>query len=187
MRRWLLTTLLLTLPGLASAATIWDEGVDGDLSGVGASPTGLVLGVGANTIVGTIGDNGNTGATDGTDADYFSFLVAPGTSVTSITVDSYTFAPNNPGSSFAGYVGGAGFAGQSGGDVDAFLTFNAGSGDIAPGLGGPYGPGTHSFWLQEISPTVVSYQLTFTLVPEPSFGVLMLSAFGALVGLRRIS
>ncbi len=185
MRRLLLATLLLTAPGLASAATIWDESIDGDLSGVGAAPTELTLAAGTNTVIGTIGNNGNTGAVGGQDADYFYFTVPAGATVTSLTVDSYTFAPSNPGSSFAGYVNGLGFAGQGAGNVDDFLLFNAASGDITASLGGPYGVGTHSFWLQETADTVVSYALTFTLVPEPSAGLLMLGAGLALVGLRR--
>ncbi len=161
--------LFMALAGPASAITIYDESVDGDLSGVPSSPDALAVSVGANTVIGSVGQNGGTGATNGSDADYFSITIGAGESLTALTIDSYTFAPSNPGASFIGIVAGDGFSGQGGGSVDNFVLFNALSADVLPGLaGGPLGEGTYSFWVQEVSPTVVDYQLTATVVPEPS-------------------
>ena len=180
-----LALLLALTPTLANGAVIYDEGASGDLSGNLASPTPLVLNNGANTIVGQMGDNGDTGATNGRDADYFSFIVGAGSSVTAINVDLYTFSPNDPGVSFFGYTSGSSFTGQGAGDIDGQALFNAASGDVLPSLaGGALGPGTYSFWLQETSANVVNYQLTFTQIPEPSAGIFaLLGTLG--IALRR--
>ena len=132
-----------------------------------------------------MGNNGDTGATNGQDADYFSFIVGTGSSVTAINVDLYTFSPNNPGVSFFAYTNGSSFTGQTGGDIDGQVLFNAASGNVLASLaGGALGPGTYSFWLQETSPNVVNYQLTFTQIPEPSVGIFaLLGSLG--IALRR--
>ena len=177
----LIVFMVLAQPCLA--VVIHDESFDGDLSGAFGAPTVLNNVNGANTIIGQIGNNGNTGATDGTDADYFSFVIPAGGSLTSITVDSFAFSPNNPGSSFFAYVSAGFFTGQGNPDIDAFQLFNGSTTNlIASQL--PLGPGTYSFWLQEISPNTVDYQLTFNQVPEPTSLLLALGAWG-LVSLRR--
>jgi len=181
-RRFSLACALVSLLAIpAQAAVIHDEGIDGDLSGVFATPDPLAVATGANTIVAQIGANGDTGATNGNDADYFSITLGGGQSITSITVDAYTFSPADPNVSFFGYTSGSGFTGQTAGDIDGNVLFNAASGDVLSSLaGGPLGTGTWSFWIQETSGNVVDYQLTFTIVPEPSTATLL--ALG-LVGL----
>ena len=174
------------LSTLASAVVIYDESISGDLSGTFASPTPLVLSAGNNTIIGEVGNNGNTGATNGSDADYFSFTLNDGLSLESIQVDSYSSSPGSSGGSFAGYVEGSSFSGQGGGDIDGFVIFNAGSGEILDDLsGGSLNAGTYAFWFQETSPNTVSYQLTFNVVPEPSTATLSAMGICALVLRRR--
>ena len=177
--------LALLVAGQTSyGAVVYNEGTSGDLSGNLAAPTAIASINGDNTVIGGVGNNGNTGATNGSDADYFSLVVPAGRSLTSITVDSYLFSGGNPGSSFFGYVAGTGFTGQGGGDVDAFQLFNAGTGNlISSSL--PLGPGTYSFWIQETTPTTVNYQLTFTQVPEPATAGMLALGSLVFVGMRK--
>lgn len=171
------------------AAVVYDETVSGDLSGLLGSPTSLSVSSGANTVIGEIGANGNSGATNGSDADYFSLTVPSGGSLDTLTVDSYVPAGSS-GSSFFGYTLGTSFSGQGFGDVDGFTLINAASGDVLSSLaGGSLGPGTYSFWLQETAPTTVEYQLTIgittTVIPEPATAVLISGCLAALVFRRR--
>ena len=169
----LFATLGLTVIA-GHGAVIYDESISGDLSGNFASPDVLTLSNGANTIIAQMGNNGDTGATNGQDADYFSFVVGAGESVTAINVDSFTFTPGDPNLSFMGYVAAAGFGGQTAGDIDGQVLFNAASGDVFLTLvGAPLGPGTYSFWVQETSPNIVDYQLTITQIPEPATALMV--------------
>lgn len=169
-------------------AVIHNEATHGDLSGVFAKPSPLSLSPGANTIIAQMGNNGNTGATLNTrDADYFTVTLGPAAALVSITVDSFTFSPNNPGVSFAGYVAAAAFTGQDEPDIDGSAFFNATSGNILDDFTGgsaPLGQGTYSFWFQETSANIVNYQLTLQVVPEPSTSLLALAAC-ALTNRRR--
>lgn len=183
-RRLGLAGALCTVAGLLSAATasagiIYDEGVSGDLSGSFAAPTLLSLGVGANTVVGQMGPNGNTGAVGGNDADYFTFTLGSGETLDSITVDTYAFSPTDPGVSFFGYVMSVAFAGQGIGDIDGFVLFNGASGDILDDIAaGALGAGDYAFWVQETSQNTIDYQLTFNTsrtadVPAPAAPLLL--------------
>ena len=67
----------------ATAATIWDEGIDGDLSGDQAAPTVLVVGVGSNSI---------TGVTQTGDVDFFTFTVPDGANLAQIILTSFDSA-----------------------------------------------------------------------------------------------
>ena len=125
--------LILAGTSFTSAAVIYDEGVSGDLSGAFATPTAVTISNGTNSVVGQVGLNGDTGATNGQDADYFTFTVGPGLSITSLTVDSYTAVGSGSGS-FLGFTAGSLFGGQTGGDIDASVIFNAGSGEILDDL-----------------------------------------------------
>jgi hypothetical protein len=174
------------MPGFG--AVIHSEFVNGDLSGLLASPAVLALTPGANTIIAQMGNNGNSGATNGSDADYFTVTIGPGFSLTSITLDSYTFSPGNPGVSFAGYIAAAAFSGQGSGNINGSAFINASSGNILDDFTGspaPLGQGIYSFWFQETSANVVDYQLTLNVIPEPSTTLLGLTGLGLLLTSRR--
>ena len=100
---------------------MFDEGFDGEISDDGLNPTVLALGLGVNTISGTIGpDPLRSGGTAGTDGDFFTFNLAPG-----LLVDSITAIRSGPGNqSFFGYapgttIGGvfSGLGGVTNGDL----------------------------------------------------------------------
>jgi len=179
-------TLFSIIPCLG--AVIYSESLNGDLSGSFANPQMIPLNIGANTVIAQMGNNGNSGATNGSDADYFTVTLDPGLSLLSITLDSYTFSPNNPGVSFVGYVAAAAFTGQGGGDIDGSAFIDASSGNILDDFTGspaPLSQGVYSFWFQETSANRVDYQLTFNVVPEPSAALLGFSGISLLLSSRR--
>ena len=180
--------LLPAFSSLALADTVWDEGgIQGDLSGDFSNPDSISFLLGSNTIIGSIGNNGNTGGSTvpgyEVDADYFTFSIDAGQQLSAINVDSYTFAPTSPGASFLAYVAGTSFPADADsstfpGNIDGIAFFLAGSGDILPLLsgGGPLGEGDYSIWIQETADTVVDYQLSFqgsSAVPEPTGAFLL--------------
>lgn len=174
------------MPSLS--AVIYNESIDGDLSGLFGTPTPLSLTIGANTILAEFGNNGDTGATNDFDADYLTIIIDSGDILGSIMVESYVFAPDNPGLSFAAYTVAAAFAGQEEEDVDGIAFFNVSSGNILDDLLGdaePLGAGVYSFWFQETSNNIVNYQLTFNVIPEPSFVILGASSLLAWLVRRR--
>jgi len=179
-------TLFSIIPCLG--AVIYSEFINGDLSGSFANPQMIPLNIGANIVIAQMGNNGNSGATNGSDADYFTVTLDPGLSLLSITLDSYTFSPNNPGVSFVGYVAAAAFTGQGDGDIDGSAFIDASSGNILDDFTGspaPLGQGVYSFWFQETSANRVDYQLTFNVVPEPSAALLGFSGISLLLSSRR--
>lgn len=179
-------TLFSIIPCLG--AVIYSESLNGDLSGSFANPQMIPLNPGANTLIAQMGNNGNSGATNGSDADYFTVTLDPGLSLLSITLDSYTFSPNNPGVSFGGYVAAAAFTGQGFGDIDGSAFIDVSSGNILDDFTGspaPLGQGVYSFWFQETSANRVDYQLTFNVVPEPSAALLGFGGISLLLSGRR--
>jgi hypothetical protein len=149
----------------------YDEAVDGELSDLLGSPTELTLGVGVNTIVGNVGDTGS-GATNGSDADYFFFTLGAGESVDSIVASRPTGVTSF---SFVGYVFGDMFTGQTEDDLDADALFEDGQ-SLLPGelLNAPLTEGSHAFWVQETA-GAADYGFTFnvvsTAIPEPASSI----------------
>src|SRR5262245_18121357 len=68
--------LLVALALPAAAATIWDEGTNGDLANDQATPTLINFVTGSNTIIGTC--NGNIDAGTPVDRDYITFTIPDG-------------------------------------------------------------------------------------------------------------
>ena len=179
----------------------YDESELGDLSGDIANPSllivlsdlilsdseGNVIEIikADNTISGTVGNNGNTGATNGSDADVFRFSFIPSVTLSAINVIS----SSGDDQSFIGYAAGQSFSGQTASDVDGFTLFGNSSGNILDELiGGPVSGGDHVFWIQETANLVQSYELEFvfdtTPVPVPAAVWLFGSGILALMGLR---
>ena len=59
-----------------------------------------------------------------------------------------------------------------------------GEGDGAIGFTPPLGPGTYSFWLQQVNDPFTAYGLDFVVVPEPASAALLALGLTALAGLR---
>lgn len=168
MNRLATLALIAVLAVPAHAGIIHNEGTDGDLSTNEAAPTGLVLALGGNTVIGTV-----TAPAD--PRDYIAFTIPVGQALMHLNLLSYS----PPGLAFAAFnagltsyipgvatdplflsgihVGGADF----GMDlmqffVDRNVTSNA--------LPGPMLlPGAYSFVIQQANTTVTSYQLEFVI------------------------
>ena len=197
----LLCTALLTASMAcgAHAATAWDEAVSGDMANLGATPTAVFFGLGSNLIRGTTGRNG-AGVVD---RDYFTFTVAAGWQLQTLTV--------LPGSTFLGGAG-ASFIGMQVGPV---MTVDPTSGsatgllgwwlynendignDILQQMGSSFGAagytvplpaGTYTVWVQETGTGVAAYGFDFAVsqVPEPASALMLLAGVAGLgLSLRR--
>ena len=151
---------------------VHNEAIDGELSDTGASPTLINLVFGLNEIQGSLGPGGS-GATNSTsDADFFTFNLASGLEVSSITTTRST-----PGQAFLGQVSGSTIssttaAGLDGGvlfaDGDEVFNLAGAQGQIQP-ISGPLS-GSQTFVIQETGGATdftISFNVTSS-VPEPS-------------------
>ena len=172
--------MIIASPLFAQSAIVFDEAVSGELSGSGLTPTPLTLGLGLNTIQGTLGENGNLGATNGTsDADFFTFNLAPGQVVTAIS----TTRPAGLG--FFGQANGSTISATTVGGLDSGVLFSNSPISASQPQANANLPtlfsalpltGTQSFVIQETGAGVIDYSVTFTVanaVPEPSSAVLL--------------
>lgn len=192
----LLCCLLLGLASGASAATIWDEAGDGDLSTAPATPTSIVLGQGSNLVIGSVTLAGDT-------RDYLTFTVGAGQALASLMLLDWqnvnTGGPGNtgynsinigntsqiPGAGNTGFfLGGSHvIAGLVGTDLFAGLS----NGGIIAGVGFPVplGPGTYSYVIQQTSPLQTGYTLDFVLIPEPTTAALLGLGLACMAGSSR--
>ena len=178
--RTLAFVLLAVFLPSAAAATIWNEGVDGDLSSVRTSPTKLALSTGSNLI---------TGSTVAGDVDFFTVSVPADTWFTHLTLVSYVSADDlsflaiqlgpiitdtTSAASLLGWIHpNAAFVGSD-------ILDNLGASNIPPnpaiGFTPPLPAGTYAMWAQQLQAQVVSYSFDLIVVPEPSVAALL--AFG---------
>ncbi|HMO16023.1 MAG TPA: PEP-CTERM sorting domain-containing protein [Pirellulaceae bacterium] len=174
------------------ADIVWDESVNGDLSGDPLGPTPLTYGIGANTIIASVSEP------DGDLRDYITFSIGPNQFLTSLTLDA--FSPN--GFSFQGinagntsYIPDFGTAGNflgldfvSDSMVGTNMLLGLSLGDYGSiGFAIPLGEGTYSYVFQELTPGESrNYQITFHVVPEPaSAGLSCLAGLFLLTRRRR--
>ena len=180
----------------ARAVVLWDEAFQGDLSNNNLAPTALTLGLGVNSILGTMGRDLPSVPVD---RDMFTFTIAPGRALASINV--VTFTPTNQ--SFYAIAPGitindtdpathlANTLVQHTGDILPQMVLGSYSGGT--GITDPLGPGTYTAWFQELS-SVVTYRMDYTIVdtvavPEPAAActgiALAFVALGRAFGRRR--
>lgn len=185
-RNFSLAVLLAGTSGVASAATVWDESLHGDLSSTGLAPSPLTLGVGSNTVRGTTGNSGS-----GIDRDYFTFAIASG-----FTLGAVTLLPDtnvSGGSSFfAMQAGPQVTTSPNGAGADALLGFTHYGNDLigqdllfAIGFL-DLGAGVYSVWVQETGgPATYGFDFQVQAVPLPGAALLLLSGLAGLTTLRR--
>ena len=172
-----------------SAQVIYDELVDGELSGDNLNPTDLlVFDVGFNTVAGTVVDA--RGANP--NVDVFTFDILEGTTLDGIFLNSFNSTDNvaffgiddtdsfpfntdqldnNPDQNE--FIGGLLF----GNDVGVNLIDDIGS-TFGSGFTGPLGPGQYTVYLQQLGGATVDYEFGFAVsaVPEPGSGIVLLVA-----------
>ena len=182
--------------GSAHAATAWDEGLSGDLSNVGTSPTAVTLVPGSNLLIGTTGRNAS-----GVDRDYFAFTIADGWQLESLTLIDGVFLGGQSLSFIGVQAGPQVTVNPTGGSATGLLGWyhygpNDPGTDILPligfGLGatgflGPLPSGTYAFWIQDTGTGTASYRFDFavTAVPEPAAAWLLAAGLAGLALRRR--
>ncbi len=185
---------LLAVP--AQAATVWSEGVNGDLSTNEGAPTSVAFSIGSNVVTGSV-----ISTTDV--RDYFTFTIGAGQALSSIILLAYddpsTGTANDGNTGFNAINIGSTSLMPGAGNIGSFLGANhltpsIGT-DILPGLGnagfgaagftGSLGPGTYTYVIQQTSPVTSAYSLQFNVVPEPSSLLLSLAGAGLVFRRRR--
>ena len=170
-----LIATLLCIPTASWAAFVYDESVDGDLSGDGLTPTVLAAGSGANSL---------TGSTISGDLDYFTFNIADGLTLDSIILVTFSSSDDL---AFVGVQSGAVFTEPPDNadpanllgwvHIGAFLVGtdildDLGNGSGAIGFTPPLPSGDYSFWIQQTGDEQVDYSLQFNVsgaaVPVPA-------------------
>jgi hypothetical protein len=197
----------LIVSGPATATTVWDESVNGALSGNPLAPTALTFTLGSNDVIGEAGEPTPNGPLAPFGQDFFTFTVPTGfelKSLTAVSVDLFT-----PGDDFA-------FIGLETGpqithDVSPPLFGGSATGllgwrhvassdqgaDILPAMGvagmgatgfaGPLGAGQYSVWVEDDKPFSYDFSFKIAAVPEASTWAMMLIGFAGLgyAGYRR--
>jgi hypothetical protein len=169
--------LVLTLLGAALVSTGalaaggYSEKKSGDMSNDGLKPTAVKMKVGANPIDGTDGRSGS-----GLDRDYFTFKIGKGQVLQSIMLDPKSEVGGE--FSFIGVQKGKKVTvNPNGGDPTGLLGWMHYSdadrgtdllpaicqGEGAKGCTPPLGPGSYSFWLQELDTGSFHYRFIFNV------------------------
>lgn len=177
----------------ATAVTVHDESVNGDLNDSRAAPTLLVVQAGSNDFFGVTTGNG------GIDLDYAKFLVPAGHVFSGLTVLPGT----NPsgGVSFIGLQAGSEITVNPAAPTSTPLlgwlhygTHNIGL-NILPEMGTEAGSiaftaslqaGTYSLWIQDFGPTLAPYGFRIEITPVPEAQTYAMVGAGlGLIGLLR--
>lgn len=175
----------------SQAAVIWNETVNGDLSGNRLAPTVVNLGVGSNDLFAT------SSGVDGGDLEYLTFEVPAGHLLSGIFLRAYA---SEDGTAFFGLQTGTTFTepptGTDPGNLLGWAHFGfdpgrvgvgqdllpvAGAQASAIGFTPPLPEGDYAVWLQQIS-NLTSYQLDFVVTPVPEPAAAPLAAGALLLG-----
>ena len=188
MRTVILSAMFLLSAGNVSALSVWDEGLNGDLSTDPLTPTTISFSAGDNEIIGSVQSPGDT-------RDYFTFTLLAGQQLVGIHLLNYTdlntSAPGNRG--FHAIIAGATSFVPSGATADNFLGGNhldATNDDllsnlaISPlagdGFSTPLGAGIYTYLVQQTGPQLTGYEINFQVVPLPAIWPLFAAAFAVI-------
>lgn len=185
--RFSLLVLALAFPATASAA-VWDETVDGDISGDRAAPSAAIVALGDNLVQGATGRN---------DLDYLTFSVPAGLTLEAIILEDYDSLDNK---GFMAVQAGGVFTEPPGasevevGNLLGYVLFGSGEAaqgnDLLPlmaaadgvmGFTAPLPAGPYTFWIQQTG-LATTYAMNFRVAPEPSTQLLAALGGGACLG-----
>lgn len=187
------TIAFTSIAGMASAATIWDESVDGDFDGVAGTSLGSILAAGTNTILGSLPGTPSGGPSH---TDRFNLVLGAGLNIISWTLNIAlengesvsTGLGFNPGNLFDDNFTGSIVGSTSASFIDS----------IGPDTGTLDGTLTNSVWDFTISAGTLfgtqGYSIDIVtrattppppVVPLPASAPLLLAAFGGFAFLRR--
>jgi hypothetical protein len=170
---WVITSVLVVDLRPAKATILYDEGVDGDLSGNRAAPTALTLSLGTNSVIAT---------SDIDDREYVTLSVPEGMQLDAIILASYVslddtaFIAVQQGTTFTEPPGSANVAnllgyahfGPGPGNVGTDVLDDMGLGAGAIGFIPPLVSDDYTYWMQEHSENAATYQFDFIVSAVPS-------------------
>ena len=201
----LAAALMLSAP--TTAATVWDETVDGDLSSNPLAPTAVVVALGFNDVLGSAGAalvlgaptfDPTTGAPN-FDMDFLTFMVPTGYILKSLVPVNIVFAESTDTKAFIGLEGGTqitaatnfpystgalgllGWLHVAASDVGTDILPAMGvSGMGATGFSPPLPAGGYTLWIQDDLPVSYDLRIEIAGVPELSTWAMLLAGFGGL-------
>jgi hypothetical protein len=168
MKTFAIVLLLAALAVPASAAVIWNEGSNGDLSSNEAAPTPISFGVGSNQIIGSVSGSP-------LDRDYITFTIGAGQTLAHVNLiafspDNIAFTAFNSGSTSFIPSGATNSLFLSGIHITAadvgfdLMTFFDTRNVTTNSLPSPsLGPGTYCWMIQQTSPLLQSYTVEFVI------------------------
>jgi len=187
----------------AEATTLWDESVNGDLSGNQSAPTALTLSLGTNAVIGSLRISSSSD-----NQDWIALTVPAGMQLGAVVLNSYAstdqqgFTGVQAGTNFVGsvnspgsYLGYAHFG--TGAQNGALPATNLVGVDILPIMGNtnlaagsqgftpPLGSGPYTFLIQQTGTAATSYEFDYVVIPEPATVILVALGCGAIVLRRR--
>ena len=186
---------LLAVTRSASAATIYSESTNGDISGNRSSPTSRTLGLGSNDVFAT---------SQGGDQEYLTLVVPSGMALRNLFLRADQASSQFDQTAFISIASGSPFpfdpalAGSASGSLgwahfspalvgqDLFPIMRT-SGLGSSGFGAQLPAGTYSLAIQQLG-SAVTYQLDFTTVavPEPAAAFTVAASALALLRRRRV-
>jgi hypothetical protein len=179
---------VVLMASFVEAAVVWNESVNGDISGNRLAPTSVALSVGSNDVIGSVVGNPS-------DIDYLTMTVPAGDNLSQIILESFTstdqkgfigiqngttFTEPPTGTNVANLLGYTHF-GPGAGNVGLDILPSMGTGAGSHGFTAPLPAGSYTFWIQQLG-ALTNYDFNFavTRVPEPSSSLLSVLALGVL-------
>jgi hypothetical protein len=184
---------VLSCASLAHAVSVYDEDVNGDISGDYANPTQFIATPGVNTLYAT------TGSFTTNDLEYLRFDIPAGHKLSKILMQQFV---GNDGIGFIGLQSGTAFtfpASAAYDNIDNMLGwshFGPDNGnligeDLLPLVAAntlkftpPLTGSSYTFWIQQTGADMF-YQLDFVVAPIPEPATWSMAAFASLIFLRR--
>jgi hypothetical protein len=172
MRRTSTLLALLPLAACAGAQVVWDESVNGDLSGDRFNPTNVALLPGVNGVIAT--------SVSG-DVEYVHFTVPAGFAISQVNLVSWSgldnlgflavqagavFTEPPVGTVVANLLGYSHYGPNGGGLIDYLprMAVSGGAIGFIPPLSGP----DYTFWINQTGGNAVTYRLDFVVGAAPS-------------------
>lgn len=155
------------MPAVAPADVVWDEDIDGDLSGTQASPDTITLSAGTNSLLATSspGDIEYVTVTVPAAHEFSELVLASYVSTDDVSFIGFAAgpvipneAPGPPGT-LLGYVHFGAVPGHVGTDILPDMALGAGAMGFTP----PLDSGQYAFWIQQASGPVATYQFDFII------------------------